>query len=216
MTDGKVLRLLMLTGAVAICLGLCCGQTDRPTNVVIIGVDTLRPDHLSCYGYQRGTSANIDALAAGGTLFLNTISQSSWTLPSFASLLTSLYPHQHGVNSGMSQVRDTFPTLATLLKERGYATGALVNSAVLSPEMEPRRGFDFYDYAETDLRLADRTTRMVLPGSTGSRTGRFCFSSITGIRTSPMRRPRRTTPSTIQVTAAGSAGPSSRTRHFLT
>jgi arylsulfatase A-like enzyme len=153
------MRKMMLAGAVAICLGLCCAQRDRPTNVVIIGVDTLRPDHLSCYGYQRSTSPNIDALAASGALFFNTISQSSWTLPSFASLLTSLYPHQHGVSSGMTQVRDTFPTLATLLKEQGYATGAVVNSAVLSPEIGLRRGFDLYDYSATDVRRADGTTR---------------------------------------------------------
>jgi arylsulfatase A-like enzyme len=159
MMKGMTVRQLVLPAVMSIALGLCCGRADRPTNVIIIGVDTLRPDHLGCYGYQRNTSPNIDDLAAGGTLFLNTISQSSWTLPSFASLFTSLYPHQHGVTSSLSRIRDDVPTLATILGEQGYATGAVVNSSVLSPEMGLNRGFDSYDPPGSEPRLADGTTR---------------------------------------------------------
>jgi arylsulfatase A-like enzyme len=156
------LRRLMLPVALAVLLGLTCGRTERPTNVIIIGVDTLRPDHLGCYGYARNTSPAIDRLAAGGVQFLNTISQSSWTLPSFGSLFTSLYPHQHGVTSSMSRIRDSVPTLATILKEQGYATGALINSGVLSPELGLSRGFDYYDPPGPKPRLADQTTEQGL------------------------------------------------------
>ncbi len=68
----------------------------RP-NVLVISADTLRPDHLGCYGYERNTSPNIDALARRGALFSNALSTSSWTLPSHASMLTGRYPASHGV-----------------------------------------------------------------------------------------------------------------------
>jgi arylsulfatase A-like enzyme len=152
------LRSLVLPAALGVLIALTCGRADRPTNVIVIGVDTLRPDHLGCYGHTRDTSPEIDRLAVGGTQFLNTISQSSWTLPSFASLFTSLYPHQHGVTCSMSQIRETLPTMATILQDQGYATGALVNSGVLSPELGLSRGFDYYDPPGPEPRLADRTT----------------------------------------------------------
>src|SRR5690606_4344222 len=65
-------------------------------NVMIFLIDTLRPDHLSCYGYQRETSPNIDAFAAENVRFTHMIAQASWTRPSVASLLTSTYPSVHG------------------------------------------------------------------------------------------------------------------------
>ncbi|MFZ1947246.1 MAG: sulfatase, partial [bacterium] len=166
-------RRLVLTTVLAVLLGLTCGRTERPTNVIVIGIDTLRPDHLGCYGYARSTSPAIDRLAAGGTQFLNTVSQSSWTLPSFASFFTSLYPHQHGVTSSMSKIRDTFPTMATILKEHGYATGALINSGVLSPELGLSRGFDHYDLAGPKPRLADRTTEQGLEWIDDHKRGPF-------------------------------------------
>ena len=108
----------------ALAVFLSCGAEDRPLNVIIIGIDTLRADHLLCYGYGRPTSPNIDEFAATGVLFENTVSQAPWTTPSFATVFTSLYPSQHGSMHVNSKVRSTVPTLATMLKERGYATGA--------------------------------------------------------------------------------------------
>lgn len=150
--------LLVTLAAVAV----QCGGSHKPLNVIILGVDTLRPDHLSCYGYQRQTSPNIDRLAANGVLFLHNASQSSWTLPSFASLLTSLYPHQHGASTGLNQIRTEFPTLGSILIDRGYATGALVNSRVLNPELKLDRGFEFYSAPGPVPRLADEDTRQAL------------------------------------------------------
>jgi hypothetical protein len=88
-----VLRLLL---PVSICLSIACGRPGTPLNVVLIGVDTLRPDHMGCYGYDRNTMPNVDQLASEGVLFENVIAPSSWTLPSFATVFTSLYPAQHG------------------------------------------------------------------------------------------------------------------------
>jgi arylsulfatase A-like enzyme len=129
---------------------------------LIIGVDTLRPDHLGCYGYGRNTSPAIDRLAAEGVLLENTISQSPWTLPSFSTVFTSLYPSQHGAMSAVSRMRESFPTLGTILREHGYATGAVVNATVLRPEYGMNRGFDDYDPTPPQGRRADGTTAAVL------------------------------------------------------
>ena len=78
------------------CLAVSCRTGYRKPNLVLIGIDTLRRDHLGCYGYHRATSPNIDRLADEGVLFEDAASQSPWTLPSFATVFTSLYPTQHG------------------------------------------------------------------------------------------------------------------------
>jgi len=70
----------------AVCL-LSCGRESQQLNVIIIGVDTLRPDHLGCYGYSRDTSPNIDRFASEGVLCDNALSPAPWTLPSFATVL---------------------------------------------------------------------------------------------------------------------------------
>lgn len=139
-----------------------CGGHEAPLNVIIIGVDTLRPDHLGCYGYGRDTSPVVDRLAAEGVLFENVISQSPWTSPSFASVFTSLYPTQTGLVSVGTSMRETFPTLGTLLRAEGYATGAIINATVLKPEFGINRGFDYYYTTPRKGRIADGTTRDAL------------------------------------------------------
>lgn len=151
--------LVMLIG---LALALSCGGEDRPLNVIVVGIDTLRPDHLGCYGYHRETSPNIDAFAAGGVLFENCISQAPWTAPSFATVFSSLYPSQHGSMDVHSKIRESVPTLATMLKEHGYATGAVINAPALKPEFGLSRGFDSYDMTPLEGRIGDGTTRDVL------------------------------------------------------
>jgi arylsulfatase A-like enzyme len=82
----------MLAAAGFFITAIACGGRGHPPNVVIIGVDSLRPDHLGCYGYERNTSPNIDRLARDGALFENTVTQAPWTTASFGTILTSLYP----------------------------------------------------------------------------------------------------------------------------
>jgi len=79
-----------------------CGKkkTDvKPTNIILISIDTLRADHLGCYGYERPTSPTLDQLACEGLLFEDVTSTSPWTLPAHGSLLTGLYPNRHGLKS---------------------------------------------------------------------------------------------------------------------
>jgi arylsulfatase A-like enzyme len=145
----------------ALCLTLSCGQEHVPLNVVILGIDTLRHDHLGCYGYGRSTSPVIDALAVKGVLFENCIAPSPWTLPSFASLFTSLYPSQHGAVHFRRSMRPDCPTLAEILRDAGYATGAIINAPYLKAKYEIDRGFEFYGMPR-ELRNADDTTRDAL------------------------------------------------------
>jgi arylsulfatase A-like enzyme len=145
-----------------LCLILSCGPDRSPINVVLIGVDTLRRDHVGCYGYDRPTTPNVDRLAESGIVFDNVVAPSPWTLPSFATVFTSLYPSQHGAIDSRSPMETAFPTLAEILKAEGYATGAIINAPYLKVKYEVNRGFDFYDMTPPEGRYADGTTRDAL------------------------------------------------------
>lgn len=124
----------------------------RPPDIVLVVVDTLRADHLSLYGHGNPTSPKIDALAKSGGHFTRAYSHSGWTLPSFASLFTGLYPHEHGVvrdaaaNARFGRLDDAVETLAEKLQARGYRTGAFVNNTFLAPEFNLQQGFDRWDW----------------------------------------------------------------------
>ena len=153
--------LLVALAFVAMIAG--CGEVPEPPCVLMIAIDTLRPDHLGCYGYGRPTSPNLDELASGGVLFENAYSQAPWTLPSFASVFTSLYPTQHGATTVESAMGRDFPTLAEVLGGSGYATGAIVNAPVLRSEYHLNRGFDFYSEPAGEIeRPAGEVTREAL------------------------------------------------------
>lgn len=114
---------------------------DRP-NIILVSADALRADHLGCYGYFRPTSPAIDRLSQNAVLFENALSQASWTLPSFASLFTSLYPSFHGTASYDTRLFPDSATLTGILRNAGYTTVACVNNRFIFP----RHGFaDFFD-----------------------------------------------------------------------
>lgn len=148
---------------VLIGLLLCCQPVKVPTNVLVIGIDTLRSDHLGCYGYPRATSPNIDKLASEGVRFETAISASPWTLPSFATAFTSLYPSQHGAGSLESRLKTIFPTLAMMLLKHGYSTAGIANNATIGPEFGMDRGFEYYDLPPPAAeRFADGATEDAL------------------------------------------------------
>ncbi len=125
-------------------------------NVVLITIDTLRADHLSCYGYERETTPRIDAIARQGILFKNVVAPSSWTAPSMVSLFTSTYPINHGVIHGIEfqKVRGFYQevfseklrTLPEILKEDGYTTFGVSSNHTLTAELGFARGFDHFTY----------------------------------------------------------------------
>jgi arylsulfatase len=124
------------------------GCSKRPTikgpNILLVAADTLRPDHLGCYGYHRSTSPNIDAFAAENKLFTNCFSHAPETTPSCASFLTGFLPHETKVYDNTTPLLD-IPTLATELREAGYHTYGVVSNYILRKKMRLDQGFDIYD-----------------------------------------------------------------------
>jgi arylsulfatase A-like enzyme len=115
-------------------------------NVVLYIIDTLRADHLGCYGYRKPTSPHIDAFAADATRFARVSAQSAWTKPSIASILTGLYPPVHGANSVSDVLSGEVTTLAEALGASGYVTAAFVTNSVLSREYGFDQGYDHFEY----------------------------------------------------------------------
>jgi len=120
------------------------GSGERP-NILLISLDTLRADHLHCYGYDKNTSPAIDALASEGVLFEKVYAQSPWTLPSHASMLSALYPSRHGVIRKDRRIPDKIILLSEILKENGYVTASFNGSSFVSSKFGFDQGFDLYE-----------------------------------------------------------------------
>ncbi|MCX5796105.1 MAG: sulfatase [Elusimicrobia bacterium] len=116
----------------------------QPLNVLIIGADTLRADHLSLHGYKYPTSPNIDRLAARGVVFDRTFSQGSYTLSSFASLFTSRYAEQHHAVSKFTAISDSETMLAEVFHKAGYRTAGFTGGPNLALQYGFGKGFDTY------------------------------------------------------------------------
>ena len=115
-----------------------------PPNIVLVSIDTLRPDHLSCYGYPRPTSPVIDRLASEGVLFANHISSSSWTLPAHAALFTALEDSVHGCTDTDRVLGPDAVTLAEALADHGYLTAGFFSGPYLHPVFGLAQGFETY------------------------------------------------------------------------
>jgi len=135
----------------------------RPS-VLLITIDTLRADHLGCYGAQGVKTPTLDGLAHDGVVFERAISQVPLTWPSHAVILTGTYPFQNGVQDFTGQpLAQQFRTVAQAFQKTGYATGAVVSAFVLDRSWGLARGFDFYDdafsaktFVKKDVSLVDR------------------------------------------------------------
>jgi arylsulfatase A-like enzyme len=130
-------------------LCLDCRRAAEPQaikyNLLLISIDTLRADHLKCYGYNQDSSPHLDQLAREGVLFENLTSASSWTVPSHMSMFTSLYPSVHGVENIRAKLGEDVPTLAQCLAKIGYLTQAFVVAPALDHGFGFDRGFKSYD-----------------------------------------------------------------------
>jgi len=125
-------------------------------NVVLISIDTCRADHLGCYGYSRKTSPNIDAVAAEGIRFNHCISASPITLPSHSSMLTGTIPPYHNVRDNKNYYLDQANvTLAEILRDSGFSTGAVIGAFVLDSQFGVDQGFDSYNDSFEDNNRTD-------------------------------------------------------------
>jgi arylsulfatase A-like enzyme/Tfp pilus assembly protein PilF len=154
----------------------------RPS-VILITIDTLRADHVGCYGAQMVKTPTLDALAHDGVVFERAISQVPLTWPSHAVILTGTYPFQNGVQDFTGQpLAQQFRTVAQSFQHAGYATGAVVSAFVLDRSWGLARGFDFYDdafsaetFEKKDVGLVDR------------RAGESVAHAISWLKNSPRR-----------------------------
>jgi tetratricopeptide (TPR) repeat protein len=147
---GALLVLFSLLGVLG-AAGSSFAETHAPTekavrNVILISIDTLRPDYLSCYGYPRETTPHIDRIAGEGILFSNVISPVPITLPAHTSMLTGTIPPYHGVHDNLDyRLPPSRVTLAETLKKQGFATAGIVGAFVLNAQFGLDQGFDEYD-----------------------------------------------------------------------
>jgi arylsulfatase len=117
--------------------------SQGPPSLVLIGIDTFRADHLGCYGNREVRTPNLDRFAEQAILFEDCNAASTWTLPSFASVFTGLWPVHHGALGGKHRHLDpAVPTLAEILKKQGYYTNAFVAVDFLTGHFGMARGYD--------------------------------------------------------------------------
>ena len=155
-------------------LALLAGCGDSPTvkapppqnagiNVLLITIDTLRPDHLSAYGYPRKTSPSIDELASKGVTFDLAFTYWPKTRGSFAAMFTSLYAAQHGLTVRDRDLPEFNETLAEAFRNAGYRTAAAVDNGNLDSKLGYAQGFDVYEETwlrgETELARTEIITR---------------------------------------------------------
>ncbi len=137
-------RLVMV---LVLMLTACTASTVQRPNVLIVVLDTLRADRVSCYGYDRPTTPHIDALCARGVRFEHAYSTSTWTLPAHASLFTGLFPIRHGATQENVRLGGGPSTLAEILGANGYETFGVSDNPLVGPQTGLDRGFD--DFVET-------------------------------------------------------------------
>ena len=132
----------------AVLLAACSAGSPAdpaPANLLLIVVDTLRADRLGSYGNPRGLTPFLDTLAARGTVFTNAYAPSSWTCPSVASLFTSRYASQHGINNFDAVLGDGEVTLAERLAERGYVSAGFSANLRMLERLGYAQGFDVWE-----------------------------------------------------------------------
>ncbi len=142
-------------------------------NVLLITIDTIRADRLSCYGSQQPKTPHIDALAERGVLFSRAFANTSTTLASHTNILLGVTPNYHGVHENLNFiVREELLTLAEHLKNNGYTTGAFVGAYPLDSRFGLSQGFDIYDdnyshnHTENFVSL-ERTAEAVIKNALG-------------------------------------------------
>jgi arylsulfatase A-like enzyme len=137
----------------------------RPQVVLLVSIDSLRADHLSCYGYVRSTSPNLDRLARESVRFETCYPQGAYTFPAHISMLTSIHSATHRLRNG-DVLKYNVKTVADYLHDSGYATAGFVSNGMLAGDLGLREHFDLYDdgmaapddHSDTFSRSADVTS----------------------------------------------------------
>lgn len=149
----------LLLGVIVFCLifsATCRNNKSEIKHVFLVIVDTLRADHLGCYGYIRNTSPFIDSMAAKGVVYEQAVSQSATTAPSHASVFTGLYPYQHRVLANGYMMDDSVTTLPEILKSEGIRTSAFTSTDAHFISSNIAQGYDFYEEPKNVQKLYGR------------------------------------------------------------
>jgi len=160
----SLMRTLVLCAA-ALGAAACAREPERTQpNVILISIDTLRADRLSLYGHTRETSPFLTRFAQGARVFERAYSPAPWTLIAHMSMLTGLYPPQHGVIDGELALAPEIPLLAERLSAAGWQTVGLYHPIWVVPRHGFARGFDVYrphrDIAEAEQHLGQELARL--------------------------------------------------------
>jgi arylsulfatase A-like enzyme len=148
----------------------------RDWNLLIVTIDTLRADHVGCYGHAAPTTPRLDELAAQALRFEQAFTVMPTTLPAHAALFTSRYPSQLSLRANGERLAPSIHTLAERLRAAGFATGAFVSAVPLHPEFGLDQGFATYDHPQGPERSGDKTTTRALDWLARHKTQRFfCF-----------------------------------------
>ena len=134
--------------AVGLLILTACDAPPPPEgakNLLLISVDTLRPDHLGCYGGRADLSPAIDELAAAGALFEDAMATSPWTLPSHTSLFTSMLPFDHHVRWSWMRIAPDHAMLAEHFRAAGYRTAAFTGGGYVAGHFGFNQGFEIYE-----------------------------------------------------------------------
>jgi len=168
MNSKKIIAVIILAVLVMILAVLAGGRlTGRKdyrmpgSNVIFISIDTLRADHLGCYGYDRETSPNIDRFAAENLLFRRHFVTITTTLPSHTSMMTGLHAKTHGITKNGLRLDDSLVTIPEILKEHGYTTAGFVSSYTLHSSTGFSKGFDFFSDVEIETRASHLLERAI-------------------------------------------------------
>jgi len=190
-----ILRSFSAPGASAGARNCAIASTAAATgfNLLLVTLDTVRADHLGCYGYAAARTPNLDALAGAGLRFGQAIAPAPLTMPSHATMMTGLDPPAHGVRDNGFRLAENYTTLAEMLANRGYSTAAFIGAFVLDKRFGLAQGFATYDCiwtprevasesfgnADTDRRPAVDVTNSALGWLSGaSRSGKPFFAWI--------------------------------------
>lgn len=180
-----MLRATLLFVSFALFSGCSCGSTPQPQpavdaallpmkyrdhNLVFISFDALQAAHVSCLGYERKTTPNLDAFAAQSFLFEKNYSVASWTVPASMTWFTGVYPSEHGLTNKfktynaavqhparLAELAPDLRTLAQVLKQQGYATAGFTGNAGVSGDFGFAQGFDVYDHERKKFGSFERS-----------------------------------------------------------
>ena len=140
------------------------GAESEVGNVLFLVVDTMRADHLASYGYEGSSTPNLDRFAEDAVRFDQAFTNSSWTRPSFASILSGRLPSSHGVMAKSDALPDAVTTLPEALRTAGYSTAGYVTNFNVAPYFNFHQGFDQYVYLEPEFVLGadDASAKLLL------------------------------------------------------